>query len=155
DNNKKNEKPETALVWVARERGEAQLHAARLGPEGEKIAEKPITTVARKKGKLQSDAADVALAWAGPETGAEGYAVASVDSRDGNAEIDAARLDKNLTKTVQVQRITSAPGDSVEAQIAIRGKDVFLVWSDARGNPDEGTGDIYVARLDAATLKKQ
>ena len=65
-----------------------------------------------------------------------------------------ARLDRALNKIVPDQRITNAPGDSVEVQIAVRGKDVFLVWSDARANPDEGNGDIYLARLDAATLKK-
>jgi hypothetical protein len=39
-------------------------------------------------------------------------------------------------------------------QIAVRGKDVLLVWSDAREDPEQGKGDIYVVRLDAATLKK-
>src|SRR5262249_16491497 len=65
-----------------------------------------------------------------------------------------ARLDRSLGKVGPDQRITNAPGDSAEVQIAVRGKDVFLVWSDARANPDEGSGDIYLARLDASTLKK-
>ena len=77
-----------------------------------------------------------------------------VDTRDGNAEVYVAKLDRQLNKTVSDQRITNAPGDAVEVQIAVRGKDVFLVWSDARGNPEEGTGDIYLAKLDAGTLKK-
>jgi hypothetical protein len=148
---KEGKKAEAALAWVARERGEAQVFVAKLGPDGEKLAQRGVTTIARKKGKTTSEAADVALAYA-PE--GDGWIAAWADSRDGNAEIYAARLDRSLNKTVPDQRITSAPGDSGEVQIAVRGKDVFLVWSDARANPDRGNADIYLARLDAATLKK-
>ncbi len=148
-------KPETALAWVARERGEPQVFVTKIGPDGEKLAQKGVTVIGRKKGKTMSDAADVAIAYAGGEgTGGDGFITAWVDTRDGNAEIYVAKLDRSLSKTVPDQRITSAPGDSVEVQLLVHGKDVFLAWSDARANPDEGSGDIYVARLDAATLKK-
>ena len=150
-------KAEAALAWVARERNEAQVFVTRLGPEGEKLGQKGVTTVSRKggKGKTPSDASDVAVAYAGGEgSGGDGWITAWVDTRDGNPEIYVAKLDRSLGKTVPDQRLTSAPGDSVEPQLVVRGKDVFLVWSDARGNPDEGSGDIYLARLDAATLKK-
>ena len=148
-------KPETALAWVARERNESQVFVTKLGPSGEKLGERGVTTIPRKKGKTTSDAADVAIAYAGGEgSGGDGWITAWVDTRDGNAEIYVAKLDRSLGKTIPDQRITSAPGDSVEVQLAVRGKEVFLVWSDARGNPDEGSGDIYLARLDAATLKK-
>ncbi len=147
-------KPETALAWVARERDEPQVFVTKLGPDGEKLAQKGVTVIARK-GKQASEVADVAIAYAGGEgAGGDGWITAWVDTRDGNAEIYAARLDRGLNKTVPDQRITSAPGDSVEVQIAVRGKDAFLVWSDARGNPEEGKGDVYIARLDATTLKK-
>jgi hypothetical protein len=97
----------------------------------------------------------VAIAYAGADgRGGDGWITAWADTRDGNTEIYAAKLDRALNKTVQDQRITNAPGDSVEVQIAVRGKDAFLVWSDARSNPDDGKGDIFLARLDATTLKK-
>jgi hypothetical protein len=114
-----------------------------------------VTVVNRKKGKVTSEAADVAIAYAGGDgSGGDGWITAWVDTRDGNAEVYVARLDRALNKTVPDQRITTAPGDSVEVQLVVRGKDVFLVWSDARANPNEGNGDIYLARLDAVTLKK-
>jgi hypothetical protein len=148
-------KTETALAWVARERGEPQVFVTTVGPDGEKLAQKGVTVVNRKKGKATSEAADVAIAYAGGEGGGgDGWITAWVDTRDGNAEIYVARLDRALGKTVPDQRITNAAGDSVEVELLVRGKDVFLVWSDARANPDGGNGDIYLARLDAATLKK-
>jgi hypothetical protein len=149
-------KPETALAWVARVRGEPQVFVTKLGPDGEKLAEKGVTVVTRKKkGVPTTEASDVAIAYAGGEgSGGDGWITAWVDTRDGNAEIYAAKLDRSLTKVVPDKRITEAPGDSAEVQIAVRGKDILLVWSDARAKPDEGSGDIYVARLDAATLKK-
>jgi hypothetical protein len=149
-------KPETALGWVAAERGEAQVTLTKLGPDGDKIAQKAVTSVARKKkGAVSSEASDVAVAYAGGEgSGGDGWIVAWVDTRDGNPEIYVAKVDRGLNKIVADRRITEAPGDSVEVQLVVRGKDVFLVWSDAREQPDEGNGDIFIARLDAATLKK-
>jgi hypothetical protein len=148
-------KAETAVAWVAHERGEPQVFVTKVGPDGEKIAQKAVTAIGRKKGKQTSEASDVAIVYAGGEGGGgDGWITAWTDSRDGNSEIYVARLDRALGKAVPEQRITSAPGDSVEVQLLVRGKDVFLVWSDARADPDQGNGDIYLARLDAATLKK-
>jgi hypothetical protein len=148
-------KAEAALAWVARERGESQVFVTRIGPDGESLGQRGVTVINRKKGKTTSDATDVAIAYAGGEGGGgDGWITAWIDSRDGNGEVYAARLDRSLGKSVPDQRITSAPGDAVEVQILVRGKDAFLVWSDARGNPEEGLGDIYLARLDATTLKK-
>lgn len=149
-------KVETAVAWVARERGEPQVFVTKVGPDGEKLAQKGVTVLSRKKkGAPTTEASDVAIAYAGGEgSGGDGWITAWVDTRDGNAEIYVAKVDRSLTKIVPDRRITDAPGDSAEVQIAVRGKDVFLVWSDARAKPDEGSGDIYLARLDAATLKK-
>jgi hypothetical protein len=142
---------EAVVAWVARERGEGQVTVTRVGANGDKLAQKAVTNVSRapRKGAPPSEASDVAIA----DTG-DGYVVAWVDTRDGNAEIYAAKLDRALNKIVPDRRITEAPGDSAEVQIAIRDKEVVLVWSDARKNADEGSGDIYLARLEASTLKK-
>jgi hypothetical protein len=148
-------KPEAALAWVQRDRNETQVYVTRLGPDGESLSQRGITTVGRKKGKTTSECSDVAIAYAGGDDGArDGWITAWIDTRDGNAEVYAARLDRQLSKVVSDQRITNAPGDAVEVQVAVRGKDAFLVWSDSRANPEEGSGDIYIARLDAQTLKK-
>jgi hypothetical protein len=153
---KGDKKVETALAWVARVRGEPQVFVTKLGPEGEKLAEKGITTVTRKKkGAPTTEATDVAIAYAGGAgAGGDGWITAWVDTRDGNAEVYVAKLGRSLDKSGPERRITEAPGDAAEVQIAVRGKDVFLVWSDAREKPEEGNGDIYLARLDAASLKK-
>ncbi|HVK69886.1 MAG TPA: hypothetical protein VM694_35750 [Polyangium sp.] len=151
---------ESALVWAARDKNEAQVQIAKLGPEGDKLAQKPLTTIARKPSKdgVPSEVSDVAVAYAPPsdpgKSTDDGFIVAWVDTRDGNAEVYAARVDRTLRKVVQDRRITEAPGDSAEVQIAVRGKETFLVWSDARSNPDEGAGDIHVVRLDTRTLQK-
>ncbi len=151
---------EAAMVWVSRDKTETQVQVAKFGTDLTKITQKPLTDVKRKatKGEVPNEASDVAIAYApatDPKGGADdGWIVAWVDTRDGNAEVYAARVDRSLRKVVADRRITEAPGDSAEVQIVVRGKEVFLVWSDARQNPDEGNGDMYAVRLDARTLRE-
>jgi hypothetical protein len=159
---------ESALAWVARERGEPQVFITKLGENGDKLAQKAVTVISRRaakspdekgaKTKVQiappNEASDVAIAYAGGGEGNDGWIVTWVDTRDGNAEIYVAKVDRDLKKVIPDRRVTSAPGDSAEVQIAVRGKDTFLVWSDARQNPEEGTGDIYAARLETKSLNK-
>jgi hypothetical protein len=151
---------EAAIAWVSRDKGETQVQLAKLGPDGAKIAQKALTTVKRKavKGEVPSEASDVAIAYApptDPEGGADdGWIVAWVDTRDGNAEVYTARVDRSLRKVVADRRITDAPGDSAEVQVVVRGKEVIVVWSDARQSAEEGNGDIYAVRLDVRTLRE-
>lgn len=153
---------ETAVAWVARERGEAQVFVTKVGGDGQKIAQQKLTVVPRKKRDgIMNECSDVAIAYdpgatAGPAAakGSDGWIIAWVDTRDGNAEVYVAKVDRQLKKIVPDRRITTAPGDSAEVQIVVRGKEAFLVWSDARKNPDEGNADIYLARLDARSLQK-
>mgnify|MGYP000382005785 CR=1 FL=1 len=151
---------EAAMAWVSRDKSETQVQVAKFGADLTKITQKPLTNVKRKvaKGDVPNEASDVAIAYApatDPKGGADdGWIVAWVDTRDGNAEVYAARVDRNLRKVVADRRITEAPGDSAEVQIVVRGKEVVLVWSDARQNPDEGNGDMYAVRLDARTLRE-
>ncbi|MBK9266029.1 MAG: hypothetical protein IPM54_40375 [Polyangiaceae bacterium] len=151
---------EAAIAWVSRDKGETQVQLAKLGPDGAKIAQKALTTVKRKakKGDVPSEASDVAIAYApptDPQGGADdGWIVAWVDTRDGNAEVYAARVDRSLRKVVADRRLTDAPGDAAEVQIVMRGKEVVVVWSDARQSTEEGNGDIYAVRLDARTLRE-
>ena len=143
---------ETAVAWVAREKGESHVFVTKVGADGTKLAQKGVTVITRKQGKgPMSEASDVSIA---PD-GSGGWVVAWVDTRDGNAEIYVAKVDKSLTKVVADKRITEAPGDSAEVQVVVKGKEVLLVWSDARKSPEDGSADIYLAHLDLATLKKQ
>jgi hypothetical protein len=155
---------ETAVAWVAKVKGEPQVFVTKVGADGTKLAEKGVTVISRKRRETPpkgaaialppSEASDVAIAYAGGGPGNDGWVVAWVDTRDGNPEIYAAKVDRSLNKIVPDHRITSAPGDSSDVQMTVRGNDVFLAWSDARQNPEEGNGDIYLARLDLQTLKK-
>ncbi|WP_438025973.1 hypothetical protein [Sorangium sp. So ce233] len=153
---------ESVLAWVARERGETQVYVTKLDATGAKVAQKKLTTAPRKKqGGAASEASDVAIAY----DGAGGFIVAWVDSRDGNAEVYAARIDRALNRTLPDRRITNAPLDAAEVQIAVRGQEAWLVWSDARPaggaaaggavEPSgEASGDIFLARLDVKTLQR-
>lgn len=148
--------PDTVLAWVARERGEAQVYVTKLGATGDKRDQKKLTMVPRKvkKGAAPSEASEVAIAAVG-EGATAGFIVAWIDSRDGNGEVYVARLDRQLKKIVPDKRITNAPGDAAEVQLAVRGGEVALAWSDARDSGDEGAADVFLVRLDAAKLDKK
>ncbi|WP_437326383.1 hypothetical protein [Sorangium sp. So ce381] len=120
---------ESVIAWVARERGETQVYLTKVDATGAKVAQKKLTTAPRKKqGGAASEASDVAIAY----DGAGGFIVAWIDTRDGNAEVYAARVDRALNRTAPDRRITNAPLDAAEVQIAVRGQEAWLVWSDAR-----------------------
>lgn len=147
--------PRTVMAWVAKDKAGPQVFATSLDEKGAKVAQKAVTVVSRKsKGGVLNEATDVALAALPTEsdkTPTE-FAVAWSDTRDGNGEIYVAKLDSDLKKIVPDRRVTKAEGDSVEVQLLVRGKELWLVWSDAREAASEGTGEIYFARLDARTL---
>ncbi len=148
------EKKEIAIAWVAREKGESQVYVTKVDENGKKLGQKKVTVVPRvKKGAAPSEASDVAIAWSGADS-VEGWIVSWVDTRDGNAEVYAAKLDSQLNKIGPDRRITDAPGDAAEVQMLVRGKETFLAWSDARQKVDEGRGDIYVTRIDTRSLMK-
>ncbi|MCL2450405.1 MAG: hypothetical protein FWD17_15770, partial [Polyangiaceae bacterium] len=127
-----------AAAWVARERGDPEVNVARLDRTGRTIHEARLT---RAKG----DATDVALAWAG-----DGWIVAWVDGRDGNGEVYATKVDRDLKRVGREYRITTAPGDAGGVALAAAGDVVWIAWSDPRDSPREGTADIFVAQLRAA-----
>jgi hypothetical protein len=152
-------RPEAAVAWVAKAKGEPQVFVTKLGANGERLEEKGVTVVRRKKKDkdgigLPSECSDVAIAYAGGGDLNDGWIVAWVDTRDGNAEVYVAKVDRSLKKIVPDRRVTDAPGDASDVQIAVRGKETFLVWSDARNHPESGSGDIYLARFDTQTLHR-
>lgn len=124
-----------ALAWVARDDGDAQVHIAHLDKRGRRINEVQLTT---EKG----DASDVAVAWAG-----DGWLVAWVDARDGNGEVYATRVGRDLQRTAREERITKAPGDAGDVALVVKDDTAWLAWSDPRESPREGLADIYAVTL--------
>jgi hypothetical protein len=161
------ERSELVLAWVASDKGAPQVFVTKLDPDGKKLAQKKVTLVERKskKGAPANDDAQsaavsgVAIAHAPLAPDArrpdapvgEGFVVAWVDRRDGNGELYAARVNRDLEKTVIDKRITQAPGDAADPSIVVRGAEAFIAFSDAR---DGKPSDIYIAHLDIATLRE-
>ena len=77
-----------------------------------------------------------------------------VDGRDGNGEVYAAKLDRNLDRVSPDQRITRAVGDAADVSLAANGASVWLAWSDPRESPREGLGDVYVTTLRARDARR-
>ena len=76
-----------AVAWVtARDDPDRQVHVAHLDRHGRRTKEIELTT--RAKGDVSS----VAMAWAG-----DGWLVAWVDGRDGNGEVYATKIDRDLS----------------------------------------------------------
>jgi len=86
----------------------------------------------------------VTIAWAG-----DGWLVAWVDARDGNGEVYAAKVSRELDRFGPGQRITNAPGDAADVALAVEGDTAWVAWSDPRDNPREGLSDIHAITLHA------
>jgi hypothetical protein len=152
-------KDEAVVAWVAEEKSGPQVYATRVDAKGKKLHQKKVTLVTRttKTKAAPSIATHVAITGApgvgrdGKET-AEGYVVAWVDTRDGNGEVYAARLGKDLDKTVVDKRLTNAAGDAADVAVVAHGGSAYVAFADAR---DGAPADIYFTRLDATTLAKR
>jgi hypothetical protein len=128
-----------ALGWVARdEGGSSHVHLARVDADGRSRAGLRDVQLTAARG----EASDVALAWAG-----DGWLVAWVDSREGNGEVYATRVDRSLHRLSPEERITRAPGDAGDVALSVAGDVAWLAWSDARESPREGVADVYVTTL--------
>jgi hypothetical protein len=131
-----------ATAWVAHHDTGAQVHVERLDGHGHRVKEVQLTTA-------KGDANSVAIAWAG-----DGWLVAWVDWRDGNGEVYAAKIDRNLNRVSPDQRITRAQGDAADVSLAVSGDGAWIAWSDPRESPREGLGDVYVTLLRTRDAKR-
>ncbi len=123
------------VAWVGRDGTHADVHVARVDGRARRMEDVRLT---HSKGT----ASDVAVAWAG-----DGWLVAWVDTRDGNGEVYATKLDRDLKRVSREERITHAPGDAADVVLLVAAKTAWLAWSDPRESPEDGRGDIYVATL--------
>jgi hypothetical protein len=124
-----------AIAWVARDGGHSQVHVARINERGRRAADVQLTTA-------RGDATDVTITWANG-----GWIVAWVDGRDGNGEVYATRLSKDLSRVAREERVTRAPGDASDLVALASGDLVWLAWADSRESPKEGAADIYVSAV--------
>jgi hypothetical protein len=141
-----------AVAWVAREGAKAQVHVSRVDRLGRRTKDVQLTSSA-------GDVAEAAIAWAGG-----GWIVAWVDTRDGNGEVYATKVDLELNRVAREERITSAPGDASDVTLLGRtgapggspsnsSADVWLAWADPRESPRDGFADIFVTRLSPISAK--
>jgi len=137
-------RPEDGAVvaWVGRDARDPQVHLAHLDRRGHRNNEVQLTTA-------KGDASSVALAWAD-----DGWLVAWVDARDGNGEVYATKVDRDLTRVGREQRITNAPGDASDVTLARSGDLAWVAWSDPRDSPRDGIADIYAAALRTHDAKR-
>jgi hypothetical protein len=131
-----------ALVWVAPESGDPQLHATRVDRTGKRVRDRQLTTA-------KGEASDAAIAWVG-----DGWIIAWVDGRDGNGEVYATKVDRDLRRVVKDVRITRAPGDASDVAILARPGAVYLAWADPRESPSDGFADIYTVALRPSDAQK-
>lgn len=153
-------KSDGVIVWVASEKTGPNLYATRIDADGKKTQQKKLTTLDRANGKDKGTTiTNAAIAFAPAPSdpakrkgkdGGEAFIVGWVDTRDKNGEVYVARMSKDLDKVVLDTRVTKADGDAADVDILVRDNDVYVAYSDAR---EGGTGDIYLARIEADTLK--
>ncbi len=136
-------KPEDggAVVWVARDNGDPEVHVTRIDKRGKKTSDMQLTTV-------KGDASDVAIAWGGSS-----WIVAWIDGRDGNGEVYATKIGLDLARG-NGERITNAPGDASDLVALVRGDLVWLAWADPRESPRDGMSDIFVSAVRAKDAKR-
>lgn len=141
------------IGWVASDDGIPQVFTTKVDAAGKKLAQKKVTVIDRgKKGKATSECSAVDVAYAGQASeGRPGVVVAWIDTRDGDAEVYAARLNTNLEKVGADRRVTTSKGEATEVRVAVRGPETFVAFIEARDTP--GNGDVYVMRLHTGNLE--
>ncbi|HXX68039.1 MAG TPA: hypothetical protein VEK07_12685, partial [Polyangiaceae bacterium] len=127
--------PQAAVAWIARRGGPPEVDVALLDPSGQSLREAHLTGDSR-------DAGSVAIAWAH-----SGWIVAWVDDRDGNGDVYAAKLDRDLTRAGPDQQIRKAPGDASDLALTVGDDVAWIAWSDPRESPRDGVSDIFAATL--------
>ena len=123
------------VAWTAKDGAHNQVHVTKLNAKGRRTNEVQLTS-------SKGGASDVAIAWAGG-----GWMVAWVDQRDGNGEVYAARLDKDLNRTSKEERITNAQGDAGDVALLVQGERTYLAWADPRDSSKDNFSDIWFATL--------
>jgi hypothetical protein len=140
------ERKDALVVWSAIDQGQPQVFVTLVDAAGKRIAQRMLT---RRRGEI----ADVAVAAV-----SDGFVVGWVDERDGDPEVYAAKVNRQLVRVGAEQRVTRTRGAAAGLSLLARGDHVLAAWSDARSSDKEGSADVYTARLrlaDAAPLEAE
>jgi hypothetical protein len=127
--------PDALLAWTAMDYKVPQVFVTVVDDKGKKLRQRMLTRAPGEK-------SDVAATGVG-----DGWLLAWIDERSGDAEVYAARINRMLLSAGPDKRITSAAGSAAEVALVARGPDALIAWSDARDKDQPGVGDIYVAAL--------
>lgn len=122
-------------VWAGLDQGQPQVFLTAFGADAKRGPQRMLT---RKTGAT-SDAAGLPLD--------NGYLVAWVDERSGDAEVYATRVSRALEKASPEQRITNSDGAATDLRLARVAGKPYAIWADARGSEQPGWSDIYGAFL--------
>jgi len=131
-----------AVVWVARENGDPEVHVTRVDKRGKRTNDVQLT-------QAKGDATDVAIA---PAAG--GWIVAWVDGRHGPGEVYATKVSYDLSRVAREERITSAPGDKSDVALVRSDDGYWIAWSDPRESPKDAYSDVYLALLRPNDVKR-
>lgn len=123
------------IVWADRRTPNFQIFFARLDAFGEKLGSDVQLSDSTGSGMAPS------LTWTGSE-----FAVAWLDTRDGNNEIYFSRLDANGTPLADQVRLTSDQDSQFEPHIVWNGSAFGVAWSMDSGSTSDR--EIYFALAD-------
>ena len=129
---------EALVGWTALDNGQPEVFVTLVSSNGHKLAQRMLT---RRKGEIS----DVAVAGV-----ADGFVVAWIDERSGDAEVYAARVNRGLQRVGAERRLTTSAGAASAVSLLGQGQEVVAVWADARQPDAPGAGDLYAMRLNAA-----
>ncbi len=132
------------LGWAGPNAGSSQVFLTKIGADGSKVGQKTLTQQRRQNdGKgPPNEVYDVDLAL----TDKGNVVVVWADTRDGNAEIYAARADHNLQRKGREVRVTDTKGASMEPAVLVMGERILIAYGD---NIDGArASDIHLVTLD-------
>jgi hypothetical protein len=133
------------LAWAGPNAGSSQVFVTKIGATGAKLLQKTVTAVTRKgakDGAPPNEVFDIDIAL----TDKGNMVCTWSDTRDGNAEIYAARLDGNLQRRNADRRMTTTPGPSLEPAVVVVGEQILLAWSEAAS--DGAPAEVLFMPLD-------
>ncbi|MBX3129214.1 MAG: hypothetical protein KF718_21025 [Polyangiaceae bacterium] len=129
---------ETLVAWTALDNQLPQLFVTMVDDAGKKLRQQMLT-------RSRGEKSDVAVVGAG-----DGFILAWIDERDGDPEVYAARVNRQLQRVGPDKRITKSKGSASGVALHAAGSDVWAAWSDAAPSPGAGQESLHLIKLAAA-----
>ncbi len=145
-NSSKRNSTVAVLAWAGPAQGASQVYVTKISGRGKKLRQTTVTKIRRpRKKSVPNEVADVVLA----RDPRDGYVVAWSDTRDGQAEIYAARLSNGLDKRALEKRVTKSPTHAHEPSLLVTTDEVLIAWSQS----DATTASVHVRALHRQSLR--